>query len=413
MSQNSENSTGSASLEKRGDQQTARSATITSGANSDSESTGLTPSGTAHLPKPWTFGWGNRIAVACVVLVILLIGWSQFFISAEANNQVCPSVEKAAARLDPTAKVVFPDADNNGQTFTLHGRLCLALNIRNYFGSQPSEASSKIFSLFIDGRNTGLKTKGFIRPESDAWLWLIWKVALPDGRDAQEVALWNSIMGQPEISTGQRAVVVGIGEEKDQAPRETVQSPAHLDLYDPRMVLLGAALLLILGASVFFGNKDTGLFRNGDGRSTDPTKLATYSLAKVQTGLWILLTIGGFLFIWAITGRSSGVVTTDIFALMGIQLGTGLAAVLVDKGTTPDPSTGFLTDILSPDGHSPALQRMQMAAWTLILGAIFISSIFTKLAFPALDTSLLVLIGFVNGNYLGFKFPEKEAKTGG
>lgn len=371
------------------------------------------PASKDRLPEPWTFGWGNRIAVLCIVLTIAVIAWAEFFVSVEANNEVCPSVAKAEARLDPTAKVVFPDADKNGQTFTLHGRLCLAVNIRNYFGSPSPDLKAKAFTLFIDDQNTGLEARGFVRPESDAWLWLVWKVALPDGKNAAEAAIWNKIIGQPSMSTGQRAVSVGVGEGSDRAPREYVQSPASLDLYDPRMVWLAAALLATLGAAVFFGNRDTGLFRDGDGSSTDPAKLATYSLAKVQTGFWILLTVGGFLFIWAVTGRTSGVITTDIFALMGIQLSTGLAAVLVDKGDTPRPTTGFLTDILSSDGRSPALQRMQMAAWTLILGAIFIWSLFSKLSFPALDANLLVLIGFINGNYLGFKFPEKSGKSQG
>ncbi len=52
--------------------------------------------------------------------------------------------------------------------------------------------------------------------------------------------------------------------------------------------------------------------------------------------------------------------------------------------------------------------RIQMFAWTLILGIIFIWSVVYKLSFPVFDTDLLVLIGFVNANYLGFKFPENN-----
>ena len=47
-----------------------------------------------------------------------------------------------------------------------------------------------------------------------------------------------------------------------------------------------------------------------------------------------------------------------------------------------------------------------MAAWTLILGAIFLWTTLTSFSFPNFDANLLVMAGIVNGVYLGFKFKQ-------
>ena len=49
-----------------------------------------------------------------------------------------------------------------------------------------------------------------------------------------------------------------------------------------------------------------------------------------------------------------------------------------------------------------------MFAWTLILGVIFIGSVYKDLAMPEFNVTLLGLMGISSGTYLGFKFPEKK-----
>jgi hypothetical protein len=48
-----------------------------------------------------------------------------------------------------------------------------------------------------------------------------------------------------------------------------------------------------------------------------------------------------------------------------------------------------------------------MATWTLVLGIIFVRSVYRELTMPDFDTSLLGLMGLSSGTYIGFKFPEK------
>ena len=44
-----------------------------------------------------------------------------------------------------------------------------------------------------------------------------------------------------------------------------------------------------------------------------------------------------------------------------------------------------------------------MAAWTLVLGIIFVQEVYRGLAMPEFNASLLALLGISAGTYLGLK----------
>lgn len=70
-------------------------------------------------------------------------------------------------------------------------------------------------------------------------------------------------------------------------------------------------------------------------------------------------------------------------------------------------SEGFLRDILS-DASGYSFHRFQIFAWTIVLGIMFVSSVYNSLAMPEFSTTLLGLMGLSSGTYIGFKFPEKK-----
>jgi hypothetical protein len=70
-------------------------------------------------------------------------------------------------------------------------------------------------------------------------------------------------------------------------------------------------------------------------------------------------------------------------------------------------SAGFLRDILS-DASGYSFHRFQIFAWTLVLGVIFVSSVYNQLTMPEFSTTLLGLMGISSGTYIGFKFPEQK-----
>lgn len=81
------------------------------------------------------------------------------------------------------------------------------------------------------------------------------------------------------------------------------------------------------------------------------------------------------------------------------------------KSLTPHASAGvtagFLRDILS-DGSGYSFHRFQIFAWMLVLGVIFLSSVYNQLTMPEFSTTLLGLMGISSGTYIGFKFPEQK-----
>jgi hypothetical protein len=71
-------------------------------------------------------------------------------------------------------------------------------------------------------------------------------------------------------------------------------------------------------------------------------------------------------------------------------------------------SQGFYRDLLSDGGNTGvSFHRMQIITWTIVLGIIFVNSVYDRLAMPEFSGTLLALMGISSGTYLGFKGTEK------
>ncbi|HME23829.1 MAG TPA: hypothetical protein VKI44_21295 [Acetobacteraceae bacterium] len=232
----------------------------------------------------------------------------------------------------------------------------------------------------------------------------------PEDAESEGGKLWRLILTGTPIG-GTRQVRVGIGDADAKLPRAnaTASNAVPFELFNPLLLVAGGAGILLLAGGVIAWGWYSGMLR--DKTSLDVAK-SPFSLARAQMAWWLFIVIGGFLYIWLVMGQSVGVITTGVLALLGISGVSGLAARVIDTPTpgtatsTPQPSQNFFIDILS-DGGSVALHRVQMAAWTFILGVITLWTVFWEFSFPKFDNNLLVLAGLVNGVYLGFKFPEK------
>lgn len=69
-------------------------------------------------------------------------------------------------------------------------------------------------------------------------------------------------------------------------------------------------------------------------------------------------------------------------------------------------SQSFFRDILSDNG-GVSFHRMQIVVWTIVLGIIFVNSVYDRLSMPEFSGTLLALMGISSGTYLGFKGTEK------
>ena len=47
-----------------------------------------------------------------------------------------------------------------------------------------------------------------------------------------------------------------------------------------------------------------------------------------------------------------------------------------------------------------------MAVWTVVLGFVFVTTVYRTLAMPDFSATLLGLMGISSGTYVGFKIPD-------
>ena len=74
----------------------------------------------------------------------------------------------------------------------------------------------------------------------------------------------------------------------------------------------------------------------------------------------------------------------------------------------PFVSEGWFAD-MTTDLNGAALHRLQVFCWTLVLGAIFLYSVWRDLAMPEFNGPLLTLLGISSAGYIGFKIPESNS----
>jgi hypothetical protein len=241
---------------------------------------------------------------------------------------------------------------------------------------------------------------------------------------------WHRLLGSPDGFM--RKVHVSVGANDQFAfPTDVYSFPLKV-LPRPRFYMF-VMLLLIFTVAFFYLCRNTALIR-APGHPAEPGA-RPFSLSRFQMAFWFFLVINGYVFMWLITGELD-TITDSILALIGIGSGTALGAALIDatpsgsatRTTTavtqdatatvsvsaslpaapPQPSQGFLRDILSDAGDGISIHRFQMFAWTLILGVIFVGSVYKDLGMPEFNATLLGLMGVSSGTYLGFKLPEKK-----
>ncbi len=87
------------------------------------------------------------------------------------------------------------------------------------------------------------------------------------------------------------------------------------------------------------------------------------------------------------------------------QVGQQLTAIT--PAASSNVSVSFQRDLLT-DAGGYSFHRFQIFAWTIVLGIIFVSSVYNNLAMPEFSTTLLGLMGISSGTYIGFKFPEQK-----
>jgi hypothetical protein len=221
--------------------------------------------------------------------------------------------------------------------------------------------------------------------------------------------VWLRLLGRP---WNNRAVTVSVGPTLTSAeagsswPSEaTIEfrriNPWWLAVW--AVIFVSAVILFVRYARSSDIIRDPGTLAAPAG-GVAPQK--SYSLARTQMALWTFLVAGALAFIFLVTWNEN-TVTAGVLVLIGISSGTTLLAAVAD-GTqpAPQPTKGFVADLLS-DGDGPSFHRYQMMLFTVILALIFVVKTASGLVMPEFDSTLLGLMGISSGTYLGFKLQGK------
>ena len=302
------------------------------------------------------------------------------------------------------------------------------------------------FVLFLDGMPlAGVAPLG-VRPDRS---WLIYRLERTEEADAA----WHLLLGNTSSLVRRLSLSVGldpahpIPTDVEAFPLAVIH-PWELAIF---AVLLGAAL-----AAFFSAARRTDLLRD---RTADvpPGAVKPYSLARCQMAWWFFLVVAAYVFIWLAIDELD-TITPSVLALIGIGAATALGAGMIDadkeksgeeaamalraaqagaqqapaaagdmatqvaqqvqmqrlqqravdkQGALKGTSRGFRRDVLW-DGDGLSLHRFQIVVWTLVLGFIFVASVYAELTMPDFSATLLGLMGISSGTYLGFKLPERQ-----
>jgi len=172
----------------------------------------------------------------------------------------------------------------------------------------------------------------------------------------------------------------------------------------------------------------------------------SFSLSQTQMTWWFWIVLSSFLYIAWTRWDIFGGMNEQALTLTGIGVGTAIGAAIIDQSKKDkagplkdltealakikDPATppadlpawiakfnaaaarlrsvGFLADILS-DVDGISLHRFQSFAWTVVLGGVFLISVFSAGQMPTFNGYELTLLGISAGTYLGLKIPEQAA----
>jgi hypothetical protein len=225
-------------------------------------------------------------------------------------------------------------------------------------------------------------------------------------RTKDDDAAWHALLGSPPGYS--HPVDISVGSDQQFSIPSTASF--NLEIIPHTQFIVFIALIMLALAIFIYLCRTTSLVRSG----THPVShMRPYSLSLFQMSFWFFLVIASYVFMWMITDELD-TITDSVLALIGIGAATALGAALIDKNkTAPAPdepggaSRGFLNDVMS-DPTGVSLHRFQMFVWTLVLGVIFIGSVYKNLQMPEFSATLLGLMGISSGTYLGFKVPEKQ-----
>jgi hypothetical protein len=328
-------------------------------------------------------------------------------------------------------------------------------NLKAWMDSNPDGVSD--IALVLNGQVIrGIPSSG----PDDTYKYLKFDlVRLEDEQEAskQNRLEWNTLMSDLRGDKVLHIRVATKGNPPFWGPEETVAFQVL-----PRYSWAVLILLLVLLVCFIVLAKRSDILR--DSPSVNGVK-QSYSLARCQMAWWFFLVAASYCYLWTMLNNRDSL-TQGVLILTGVSAGTGLAAAVIDANkrqqrdqleqeknqltaslpslssefsaaapgsaaaaqlaaeqqqkrarlievtsnlaALPSPvakSEGFFPDILR-DETGISFHRFQMMAWTIILGIVFVASVWSNFTMPDFSATLLGLMGISSGTYVGFKLSD-------
>jgi hypothetical protein len=176
-----------------------------------------------------------------------------------------------------------------------------------------------LYLVGIELKNLTMAPLGERRDEKTGKQFSTLAVALEvDDKDSATRKAWIQVL-QSAMKTPDTKISVGPAAGE---PFPT-KAEIRLDVFSGFTWLVLTFLLALAGVLVGLGRK-SNLLRDMNGAVKPP-----YSLSRHQMAVWLLVVVGGYLYVGLITGTATAVSSTALI-LIGISGATGLAAVAID-----------------------------------------------------------------------------------
>jgi hypothetical protein len=222
---------------------------------------------------------------------------------------------------------------------------------------------------------------------------------------------WNVVYSSPwEFA---HPAKIGLGYDDRVITNLYPQETIRLKLVRPVALGVALAVVALLALAIVLLAHKSWLLRNAVPNWTSPAgKEPMFSLAKSQLAWWTFLVLASYLLIYCVTGEMTNISTTTL-ELLGISAGTaGLGGLLGQPAANalappPPPSRGWWLDMLTDD-QGVSIHRLQQVAFTLLLGYLFIRTVYKTVALPEWNENEILLLGISSATYLGLKSQENK-----
>jgi hypothetical protein len=367
-----------------------------------------------------------------LIAIVLLVG-------GRAAAQASGSELRVVGRLGGNSPADFSFELGDVLTLELSGSLAMAIRAEL---AKPAVERSLLLNLGGIPMQ-GLAAEPIAAPRADS-VRLQFRLRR-ESNDDQNREAWNELFQRGSSYVLQLPVSLSIahalpvGAQRPETIQFQVAPPLRI-----RVVIWSAlALFFVIFALLIRLPKTSRMLRD--------TESGMFSLGRAQMVFWGLLVFGAVVAIFAITGGLERI-PQQTLTLLGISGATGLGAALINRAKKglddeqvkklsgeeqailadeqkgvlppsgavrltavrsdlaelqkpPPASKGFFRDICD-DGRGPSFHRVQVVAWTVLLGIVFVRSVAKAVSMPEFPETLLLLMGISNGTYLGFKLPE-------